>query len=99
LTLDIGQGRQERPPHKRFLQVLEKAIIMGRELQKKKKRSSIPKVRMKPKSKRVNPLGNAIIAANWYFSPHFSQRVFIALAKSQIPNMLTEHSTGTKRRL
>ncbi|KAH7393279.1 60S ribosomal subunit biogenesis protein-like protein Nop16 [Cadophora sp. MPI-SDFR-AT-0126] len=38
---------------------------MGRELQKKKKRSSIPKVRMKPKSKRVNPLGNAIIAANW----------------------------------
>jgi nucleolar protein 16 len=39
---------------------------MGRELQKKKKRSSIPKVRMKPKSKRVNPLGNPIIAANWY---------------------------------
>lgn len=38
---------------------------MGRELQKKKKRSSIPKIKMKPKSKRVNPLGNAIIAANW----------------------------------
>jgi len=38
---------------------------MGRELQKKKKRSSIPKVRMKPKSKRVNPLGNPIVAANW----------------------------------
>ncbi|KAN0103185.1 60S ribosomal subunit biogenesis protein-like protein Nop16 [Hyaloscypha variabilis] len=38
---------------------------MGRELQKKKKRSSIPKVRMKPKSKKVNPLGNPIIAANW----------------------------------
>ena len=39
--------------------------IMGRELQKKKKRSSIPKVRMKTKSKKVNPLGNPIIAANW----------------------------------
>ncbi|KAM3067302.1 Nucleolar protein 16 [Clarireedia jacksonii] len=38
---------------------------MGRELQKKKKRSSIPKVKQKPKSKRINPLGNAIIAANW----------------------------------
>ncbi|CZT52236.1 related to chicken microfibril-associated protein [Rhynchosporium secalis] len=38
---------------------------MGRELQKKKKRSSIPKIKMKPKSKRVNPLGNPIIAANW----------------------------------
>jgi hypothetical protein len=39
---------------------------MGRELQKKKKRSSIPKIKLKPKSKKVNPLGNAIIAANWY---------------------------------
>jgi len=38
---------------------------MGRELQKKKKRSSIAKIKMKPKSKRVNPLGNRIIAANW----------------------------------
>ncbi|KAH8821814.1 putative nucleolar protein 16 [Xylogone sp. PMI_703] len=38
---------------------------MGRELQKKKNRSSLAKVRHKPKSKRVNPLGNPIIAANW----------------------------------
>ncbi|KAH8597006.1 ribosome biogenesis protein Nop16 [Bisporella sp. PMI_857] len=38
---------------------------MGRELQKKKKRSSIAKVKHKPKSKRINPLGNPIIAANW----------------------------------
>ncbi|TVY62806.1 Nucleolar protein, partial [Lachnellula suecica] len=38
---------------------------MGRELQKKKKRSSIPKIKLKPKSKRINPLGNPIIAANW----------------------------------
>jgi nucleolar protein 16 len=39
---------------------------MGRELQKKKNRSSVPKIKLKPKSKRINPLGNAIIAANWY---------------------------------
>jgi hypothetical protein len=40
---------------------------MGRELQKKKNRSSIPKVKQKPKSKRhLNPKGNPIIAANWY---------------------------------
>jgi nucleolar protein 16 len=38
---------------------------MGRELQKKKNRSSIPKVRRKPKSKK-KVLGNPIIAANWY---------------------------------
>ncbi|KAF7864449.1 hypothetical protein EAF04_006583 [Stromatinia cepivora] len=38
---------------------------MGRELQKKKNRSGNAKIKLKPKSKRVNPLGNAIIAANW----------------------------------
>ncbi|KAI0998499.1 hypothetical protein K3495_g9698 [Podosphaera aphanis] len=38
---------------------------MGRELQKKKNRSSISKVKIKPKSKKVNPLANAIVAANW----------------------------------
>lgn len=39
---------------------------MGRELQKKKNRSSIPKIKLKPKSKKhANPLGNPIIAANW----------------------------------
>ncbi|KAA8572321.1 hypothetical protein MFRU_003g04490 [Monilinia fructicola] len=38
---------------------------MGRELQKKKNRSGNSKIKLKPKSKRVNPLGNAIIAANW----------------------------------
>jgi hypothetical protein len=51
------QPLQYKPPN---------TAIMGRELQKKKKRSSIPKVRQKPKSKKVNPLGNPIIAANWY---------------------------------
>ncbi|TAQ84591.1 hypothetical protein B7494_g7093 [Chlorociboria aeruginascens] len=46
---------------------------MGRELQKKKKRSSIPKIKLKPKSKRVNPLGNAIIAENWNQKETLSQ--------------------------
>jgi hypothetical protein len=39
---------------------------MGRELQKKKNRSSIPKKRQNPKSKK-KILHNPIIAANWYF--------------------------------
>lgn len=52
---------------------------MGRELQKKKNRSSIPKIKIKQKSKsakkRINPLGNAIIAANWYvYDTHESSR-------------------------
>ncbi|KAI9802653.1 MAG: hypothetical protein M1825_002675 [Sarcosagium campestre] len=39
---------------------------MGRTLQKKKNRSSIAKVRQRPKSKKLlNPRGNATIAANW----------------------------------
>ncbi|EHK98347.1 hypothetical protein GLAREA_12888 [Glarea lozoyensis ATCC 20868] len=46
---------------------------MGRELQKKKRRSSIAKIKMKPKSKRVNPLGNPIIAANWNQSETLTQ--------------------------
>jgi nucleolar protein 16 len=37
---------------------------MGRELQKKKNKSSIPKRRMKPKSKK-KIFNNPIIAANW----------------------------------
>lgn len=43
---------------------------MGRELQKKKNRSSIPKKtrRRNPRIK-VRPLGNALIAENWYLSP------------------------------
>jgi len=46
---------------------------MGRELQKKKNRSSLNKVKQKPKSKRVNVLGNPIIAANWDQSLTLSQ--------------------------
>lgn len=38
---------------------------MGRVLQKKKNRSSLPKVKQKPKSKHLNIKSNPIVAANW----------------------------------
>ena len=39
---------------------------MGRELQKKKNKSSIPRVRQRPKSKKLNTIrSNAVVAANW----------------------------------
>ncbi|KAI9750277.1 MAG: Nucleolar protein 16 [Candelina submexicana] len=46
---------------------------MGRELQKKKNRSSISKVKHKPKSKKHPILGNPIVAANWDQSLTLSQ--------------------------
>ncbi|KZF23571.1 nucleolar protein 16 [Xylona heveae TC161] len=46
---------------------------MGRELQKKKNRSSISKVRQKPKSKKLNIKSNPIIAANWRQDETLSQ--------------------------
>jgi Ribosome biogenesis protein Nop16 len=51
---------------------------MGRERQKKKSRSSIPKTRSTPHGrtkrgkKKVNFLGNAVIAENWYESEESS---------------------------
>lgn len=60
----------EQPQRKIWHHICQSIEAMGRELQKKKNRSSIPKIKIKNKSKsvkkRVNPLGNAIIAANWY---------------------------------
>jgi len=57
---------------------------MGRELQKKKNRSSIPKIKLKPKSKkRTNPLGNPIIAANWYAFLSAFLEAFIYLITNQ----------------
>ena len=52
---------------------------MGRELQKRKRRSSRAKVTMsnKPK-KRLNPLGNGIIARNWCARPPFSSAFFFS---------------------
>ncbi|KAI9869174.1 MAG: Nucleolar protein 16 [Pleopsidium flavum] len=46
---------------------------MGRELQKKKNRSSFPKVKHKSKSKKLNVRGNATVAANWNQSLTLSQ--------------------------
>ncbi|KAI4164317.1 MAG: hypothetical protein LQ342_001963 [Letrouitia transgressa] len=46
---------------------------MGRELQKKKDKSSIPKVKQKPKNKRLNIKSNPIVAANWSKSLTLSQ--------------------------
>lgn len=43
---------------------------MGRELQKRKRRSLRPKVTMPARRKKaLNPLGNGIIAKNWYVFP------------------------------
>ncbi|KAL8751673.1 MAG: hypothetical protein Q9199_006248 [Rusavskia elegans] len=38
---------------------------MGRELQKKKNKSSLNKVKHKPKSKKLNLTANPIVAKNW----------------------------------
>ncbi|KAL9604058.1 MAG: hypothetical protein Q9219_000820 [cf. Caloplaca sp. 3 TL-2023] len=46
---------------------------MGRELQKKKNKSSIPKVKRKPKSKKLNIKANPIVAANWNQKETLSQ--------------------------
>lgn len=41
---------------------------MARPLQKKKNKSSLHRVRQKPKSKRINIKSNPIVAANWYYA-------------------------------
>ncbi|KAL8972488.1 MAG: hypothetical protein Q9197_002753 [Variospora fuerteventurae] len=46
---------------------------MGRELQKKKNRSSLPRVKQKPKSKKLDLRANPIVAANWEKSQTLSQ--------------------------
>jgi len=44
---------------------------MGRELQKRKNRSSRAKVKMPNRRKKaLNPMGNDIIAKSWYEAPH-----------------------------
>jgi hypothetical protein len=53
------------PPHPRgYADTPHAKDIMGRELQKKKNKSSIPKARRKPASKK-RILANPIIARNW----------------------------------
>jgi nucleolar protein 16 len=49
---------------------------MGRELQKKKRRSGRAPVKMSNKPKNpLNPRGNSIIAKNWYGSPDDSSHI------------------------
>jgi hypothetical protein len=50
---------------RKWTQQLQPLADMGRELQKKKNRSSNSKVKRRSKSRRVNILGNPIVAANW----------------------------------
>ena len=46
-------------------------LTMGRERQKQKRKSSFPKVKMKPKSKKLDIKGSQTIASNWYSAhPH-----------------------------
>jgi hypothetical protein len=64
----------KHPPERRFKKNFNSSTpsvatligVMGRELQKKKKRSSLPKVRQKKKSKKINVQSDPIVAANWY---------------------------------
>ena len=58
---------------------------MGRELQKKKNRSSLHKIKHKPKSKKLNIRGNPIVARNW-FVPFLSP--FPSLLPSKLPKPL-----------
>lgn len=72
---------------------------MGRELQKKKKRSSIPKIKLKPKSKKVNPLGNAIIAANWNQKETLTQnyrRLGLTSRLNSATGGIEKHRAGTE---
>ncbi|KAI9734636.1 MAG: Nucleolar protein 16 [Cirrosporium novae-zelandiae] len=65
---------------------------MGRELQKKKNRSSIPKVKRKQKSKKLNFKGNQIISQNWdknlTLSQNYRRLGLTAKLNSSIPHAL-----------
>lgn len=63
-------------------------LEMGREIQKKKRRSARQPVRQTNRPKRpLNPLGNSTIAANWYNPP-----------SSALDEPLTNISIGTRTR-
>ncbi|KAH9842268.1 Ribosome biogenesis protein Nop16 [Teratosphaeria destructans] len=66
---------------------------MGRELQKKKNRSGIQKVRQKPKSKK-NLLLNPIIAANWDKSQTLEQNY----KRIGLTAKLNKHTGGVERK-
>ncbi|KAK3672423.1 Ribosome biogenesis protein Nop16 [Recurvomyces mirabilis] len=66
---------------------------MGRELQKRKNRSGISKVRRKPKSKKLH-LGNAIIAQNWDNSQTLEQNY----KRLGLASKLNKHTGGVEKR-
>ena len=57
---------------------------MARPLQKKKNKSSLPRVRQKPKSKKLlNIKSNPIVAANWYVkSPQPLHLILVSLSRA-----------------
>ncbi|KAK4693002.1 nucleolar protein 16, partial [Lecanoromycetidae sp. Uapishka_2] len=65
---------------------------MARPLQKKKNKSSLPRVRQKPKSKRINIKSNPIVAANWDQSLTLSQNY----RKLGLSSKLNAHTGGTE---
>ncbi|MCJ1418478.1 Nucleolar protein 16 [Xylographa parallela] len=66
---------------------------MGRELQKKKNRSSLPKVKHKPRSKRLQMLGNATVAAHWDQTLTLSQNY----RQLGLTSKLNAHTGGIER--
>lgn len=65
---------------------------MGREIQKKKNRSGIPKKRQKPKSKK-RILNNPVIAANWDSSQTLTQNY----RRLGLASKLNKHTGGVER--
>ncbi|KAM0719701.1 hypothetical protein Q7P37_003832 [Cladosporium fusiforme] len=66
---------------------------MGREIQKKKNRSGVPKIRQKPKSKK-RVLNNPVIAANWDKSQTLTQNY----KRLGLAVKLNKHTGGVERR-
>lgn len=66
---------------------------MGREIQKKKNRSGVPKIRQKPKSKK-RVLNNPVIAANWDKSQTLTQNY----KRLGLAAKLNKHTGGVERR-
>ncbi len=67
---------------------------MGRELQKKKNRSGIQKVRQKPKSKKTQLLHHPLIAANWDKSQTLSQNY----RRLGLASKLNKHTGGVEKK-
>ncbi|KAK0515498.1 hypothetical protein JMJ35_001532 [Cladonia borealis] len=66
---------------------------MARPLQKKKNRSSRPRIRQKTKSKRINIKSNPIVAANWNPTLTLSQNYH----RLGLSSKLNSHSGGTEK--